>query len=826
MHHRFWDSSEFQKASQIQDEIRKINSGLNAAKSRVESLVLLNDLLSQCSTETLSQYTITWTRLLIQIIKGYAPASIHRLACYVLGSLTEKSSTCPELARQVALDSLPQLIPALLVMKEESLEAALYCIGKCMQFYSGPCGTFKGKIENWVIDQLTKENPRVVEAAVSVFPWLSQCGGGGNQGIKHAESWSSNCHKLLGSLHDTLDQLYEGVESGVEENKKKSEKLSLSPVQGTGMERIVGLRNRLDMLCGCLGGMLSTTFPAVVRIPVPEVIGFIQRALAVTGRALLLRPSTDNLQLLSVLPFLHTSVLRVLSCLISRYVLPFLHTSVLRVLSCLISRYVLPFLHTSVLRVLSCLILSCQKNLISYTSTVNQLLIQTLSWTITEDTADGRKRPYGNLRKEVYSTLVVWVQTLGASSNVHNIIDQLLTQLKRDITPDVDVIKLETINKKPDQYTEPPNKRKKGNKAGLEGVSTRKVLDHSANADVCLSALAALRHLLVAVGSLLKVQRIRDIQEIALPLALRVQAFTDQGSPGPYSDPECRRELYHVIQCLFLIPASKCPPPTHCVIRLFTGGQNDPDRKVSSFCQEALTICEAVIHPRVPSLQQTILWTVDGSKIQDVNKTSQVSKSTVDNSLFISGKNRQCGESIFTTSFQDSQSVVKQTNSLIKDDTIGKSGAPSDLPAAMDKPTAEENSSESEEECSDVAMETEEKEVKKSKRVSTTESLTTKPDDIFTEASTSKDDTLSGNGNEFFSVMSTQPTGTKAATVAPPVGGNRNERTATAVTPAGEFLSEDEETKTHKRKLSEMEESSDQVESMLASFVDAQPDSD
>ncbi|XP_013414241.1 proline-, glutamic acid- and leucine-rich protein 1-like [Lingula anatina] len=132
-----------QKASQIQDEISKINSGLNAAKSRVESLVLLNDLLSQCSTETLSQYAITWTRLLIQIIKGYAPASIHRLACCVLGSLAEKSSTCPELARQVALDSLPHLIPALLAMKEESLEAALYCIGKCMQFYPGPCGTFK-----------------------------------------------------------------------------------------------------------------------------------------------------------------------------------------------------------------------------------------------------------------------------------------------------------------------------------------------------------------------------------------------------------------------------------------------------------------------------------------------------------------------------------------------------------------------------------------------------------------------------------------------------------------------------------------------------------
>ena len=41
-----------------------------------------------------------------------------------------------------------------------------------------------------------------------------QCGGGGNQGIKYSENWSELCDKLLGSLEDTLSQLYDGVETG------------------------------------------------------------------------------------------------------------------------------------------------------------------------------------------------------------------------------------------------------------------------------------------------------------------------------------------------------------------------------------------------------------------------------------------------------------------------------------------------------------------------------------------------------------------------------------------------------------------------------------
>ena len=41
-----------------------------------------------------------------------------------------------------------------------------------------------------------------------------RCGGGGGQGNKHTDNWTDLCDKLIGSLHETLSVLYEGLETG------------------------------------------------------------------------------------------------------------------------------------------------------------------------------------------------------------------------------------------------------------------------------------------------------------------------------------------------------------------------------------------------------------------------------------------------------------------------------------------------------------------------------------------------------------------------------------------------------------------------------------
>jgi hypothetical protein len=52
------------------------------------------------------------------------------------------------------------------------------------------------------------------QAVYRCYALLSQCGPGGTAGIKHTEAWAYQCQRLMGSLHLTVAELYDGLEPG------------------------------------------------------------------------------------------------------------------------------------------------------------------------------------------------------------------------------------------------------------------------------------------------------------------------------------------------------------------------------------------------------------------------------------------------------------------------------------------------------------------------------------------------------------------------------------------------------------------------------------
>ena len=52
------------------------------------------------------------------------------------------------------------------------------------------------------------------QEAARLFALLGRCGGGGTLGVKYTESWTSYCDRLIGSLHSTLDKLFQDFETG------------------------------------------------------------------------------------------------------------------------------------------------------------------------------------------------------------------------------------------------------------------------------------------------------------------------------------------------------------------------------------------------------------------------------------------------------------------------------------------------------------------------------------------------------------------------------------------------------------------------------------
>ncbi|MEQ2164483.1 hypothetical protein GOODEAATRI_007114, partial [Goodea atripinnis] len=57
-----------------------------------------------------------------------------------------------------------------------------------------------------------------------------------------------------------------------------------------------------------------------------------------------------------------------------------------------------------------------------------------------------------------------------------------------------------------------------------------------------------------------------------------------------------------LLLALVLVPSPCWPPPLTCAVSILSNGRIDRNLKVSSFCAEALTICNSILHPRTPSI--------------------------------------------------------------------------------------------------------------------------------------------------------------------------------------------------------------------------------
>ncbi|KAF4089234.1 hypothetical protein AMELA_G00064150 [Ameiurus melas] len=103
-------------------------------------------------------------------------------------------------------------------------------------------------------------------------------------------------------------------------------------------------------------------------------------------------------------------------------------------------------------------------------------------------------------------------------------------------------------------------------------------------------------------------EAVKKLQELVVPLCVKLQQQAqysnwDVGSVGgQYGSAAPRCELYALLLALMLVPSPRWPAPLSCAVCVFSQGHRDHNITVSSFCAEALTICNALLHPRTPSI--------------------------------------------------------------------------------------------------------------------------------------------------------------------------------------------------------------------------------
>ncbi|XP_068967263.1 proline-, glutamic acid- and leucine-rich protein 1 [Bombus flavifrons] len=576
-----FDVEEVEKVQNV--IVSTVNTYLNQSQSRCKGLLILDSILPQCSKDILLKYCILWMSKATQVLDSiHSTPQELSISCKVLGHLIIRSKDIPEIQKQVSMQNVKQLINVISNFStEKKCGPVYYLIAVLLHRYPEVCERFQVTIKKIILLQVDSTQENLVCASAKCYALLAKAT---ERSFKPPPSkpnytgWIYNQALICNSLHVIMDELFSNLTEL--ENVNIWDKLELPNISEENIIQFYFTqKQRFSNLCSYLSFMLCGVDDKNSVLP-HEILKVLCRGLAIQPSNIKNQNSVKEQILYLILPKLHIALFDVLNSLINGF----------------------------------------KEQLVSYGSTILELLLQTLQWTenaLENQITISRNKPFRNVRISVYKCLNSWLMNTNSLSGIETVADEYLSSILKDIVPEKDRVLL-TIQKT-QNLSKRALKRLRDSQyeRGIHlsnGIASNK--EHYLDTDVCKVALDVLQNVFFNSGTLLKQTFFKTVQNIVIPLLYDCYlSTTEQKFYKEHT--HCRLLLFRVLRALQMNPHSLTPLPTQYSLEIFEMALNDNNLHIIQEAKVALAELEKITHPHAPPIQLTQVETIHKEFVTD-----------------------------------------------------------------------------------------------------------------------------------------------------------------------------------------------------------------
>lgn len=567
-----------EEVEQLEDVfVSTVNNYLNESHSRCKALLLLNMILPQCSTDTLLRYCTLWITKATQVLNSiHSTPQDLSISCKIIGRLIIRSKDIPDLQRQVSKQHVKSLIDVISNLSTETkCGPVYYLIAVLLHRYPEICERHQETIKTIILLQVDSTQENLVCASAKCYALLAKAT---ERSFKPPPSkpnyngWIYNQALICNSLHVIMDELFSNLTEL--ENVDIWDKLELPDISEENIIQFYFTqKQRFSNLCSYLSFMLCGLDENNSVLP-HEILKVLCRGLAIQPSNIKNQNSVKEQILYLILPKLHIALFNVLNSLINGF----------------------------------------KEQLVSYGSTILELLLQTLQWTenaLENQITISKDKPFRNVRISVYKCLNSWLMNTNSLSGIETVADEYLPSILKDIVPEKSRVLL-TIQKTQDLSKRALKRfRNSQYENGIHlsnGIASNK--EHYLDTDVCKVALDILQNIFFNGGTLLKQTFFKTVQNIVIPLLY--DCYLSTSEEKFYKEhTHCRLLLFRVLRALQMNPHSLTPLPTQYSLEIFEMALNDNNLHIIQEARVALAELEKIMHPHAPPIQLTQVETIE-----------------------------------------------------------------------------------------------------------------------------------------------------------------------------------------------------------------------